>query len=121
MRILAVLLSVLGALPAAAEERAPPRVPGDIAAMHPEGKWKVRKRALYLYLVRYNGEQPAARTVLPDYMKLRLIQDRAHKRKIRATKKDVDAWLDRLDRKIRKESGGRMDLEKMRRNMRMTM
>ncbi|MFI5401898.1 MAG: peptidylprolyl isomerase [Planctomycetota bacterium] len=91
-RPLAILL-LLVALPAAAQDP----LPADVAAMHPEGKWKVRKADLYRYLAKYESGQSNALAVLPEYMKLRLVEDEARRRKISVSEEDVDRKLEQID------------------------
>lgn len=91
IRIPALLL--LGAL-AAAED---PRLPADVAAMHTEGKWKIRKADLYRYLVKYESRGSAALPVLQEYMKLRLVEDEAKRRKISVSDADVESKLAEID------------------------
>jgi len=76
-------------------------LPADVAAMHPDGKWKIRKADLYRYLVRYESGQPAALAVLPEYMKLRLVEDEGRRRKIAVSEREVDQWLNSLDAQLR--------------------
>lgn len=78
-------------------------LPADVAAMHPEGKWKIRKADLYRYLVRYESGQPSALAVLPEYMKLRLVEDEARRRKVSVTEQEAERWLSDLDRKLRQQ------------------
>ena len=55
MRLLLALLLLVPALLAQDD------LPADVAAVHPEGKWKIRKAEFYRYLVDYYGKQPVAR------------------------------------------------------------
>ncbi len=88
-------------------------LPADVAAMHAEGKWKVRKADLYRCLVRYESRQPEALPVLPEYMKLRLVEDEAKRRKISVSDEEVDRWLAEVDALV-KQAGetGLDDLRK---------
>ena len=85
----------------------------DLAAEHPDGKWKIRKREFYVHLARYNSAHPNAKIALEDYLKQRIVQREAAERKIGVTKQEVDAFLDDLDKKVREESKGRMTLEQL--------
>jgi hypothetical protein len=102
--------------PLAAQEEP---LPKDIAAAHPEGQWKIRKADLYRYLARFESGRPAALAVLPEYMKLRLVEDEARRRKISVAEAEVDGWLKQLDARVKSE-GQEGGLEAMRRehNMR---
>lgn len=93
-RRLAVAALLLLAAPVAAGEDP---LPADVAAMHPEGKWKIRKADLYRYLVRYESGQSNALAVLPEYMKLRLVEDEARGRKISVSEEEVDRKLQEID------------------------
>lgn len=95
-----LLLSALVPLAAAQD-----RLPKDIAAMHPEGKWKLRKADLYRYLVRYYRGQPTARMVLPDYMKRRLVEEKARRLKLAVSEAELDKWLADLDAQVRRQTG----------------
>lgn len=97
-----VLLFLFALAPMAAAEEPVPR---DIAAMHPEGKWKIRKADLYHYLVRYYKGQPTARMVLPEYMKRRLVEERARRGKLAVTEAELDRWLGELDAQVRRKTG----------------
>ncbi|MGH7162142.1 MAG: hypothetical protein ACREID_01555, partial [Planctomycetota bacterium] len=110
-------LLLLLALPA----RAGDPLPGDVAAAHPDGRWTVRKEDLYGYLVAYCANKPAARVVLPEYMKERLIQAEARARGLVATDKELEEWLADLDRSIREETGGTYSLEQKRKDEEMTL
>jgi hypothetical protein len=101
MRVRILLLLLAFAPVAAAQDR----VPRDIAARHPDGKWKIRKADLYRYLVRYYRGQPTARMVLPDYMKRRLVEERARQGKVGVTEAEVDAWLADLDAQVKRQTG----------------
>lgn len=107
MRFLLPLLAC-----AVATHAEPARVPGNVAAMHPEGEWQVRKSDLYRYLVRYYSGQPKARAVLPEYLKRRLVEDEAQRRSLGASQAEVQAWLDALDRRVRAKGGTLDDLRK---------
>jgi len=85
------------------------QLPSDVAAMHPEGKWKVRKADLYRYLVRFNSGQPSARTVLREYLKRRLIEHEARRRKLTVTEAEVKSWLADLDARVRRQGGQGLD------------
>lgn len=98
MRPFALLL--LLCIPLLADEPRRNPLPADVAAQHPEGKWVVRKADLYRYLVRFYGAGSSAGGVLEEYMKRRLIEDEARKRKITVTENDVDRWLAELDAKV---------------------
>jgi hypothetical protein len=97
-----VLMFLLAFAPVAAAQD---QVPRDIAAMHREGKWKIRKADLYRYLVRYYKGQPTARMVLPEYMKRRLVEERARQGKLGVTEAELDAWLAALDAQVRRQTG----------------
>jgi hypothetical protein len=97
-----VLLLLLALAPVAAAQG---QVPRDIAAMHAEGKWKIRKADLYRYLVRYYRGQPTARSVLPEYMKRRMVEERARQRNLGVTQAELDAWLADLDAKVKRQTG----------------
>jgi hypothetical protein len=97
-----VLLLLLALAPVTAAQD---RVPSDVAAMHPEGKWKVRMADLYRYLVRYYRGQPTARMVLPEYMKRRLVEERARQGRLGVTEAEVDAWLADLDAQVKRQTG----------------
>ncbi len=84
---------LLAAWPAAGQDA----LPADVAAMHAEGKWKIRKADLYRYLVKYESGQSQALAVLPDYMKLRLVEDEARRRKISVSDEEVDRKLQQID------------------------
>jgi hypothetical protein len=86
-------------------------LPADVAAAHPEGKWQVRFADLYTYVVKYWGGTSDAKPVLPDYMKQRLVQAEARARGIVVTDAELDKWLEALDQRIRRESGGTLTLE----------
>jgi hypothetical protein len=102
------LLAVASLLVAAGSAVAEDPLPADVAAMHPEGKWKIRKADLYRYLARYESAQPEALAVLPEYMKMRLVEDEAKRRGIGATEAEVDRWLRDLDEQLKK-SGQSLD------------
>ena len=95
-------------------------LPADIAAAHPDGKWKIRKRDLYIHLARYNSGHPEARIAFKDYLKQRIITREAAERNITVTEKEVDAWLEQLDRQVREASKGTMTLEQMMRDKEMS-
>jgi parvulin-like peptidyl-prolyl isomerase len=99
-RLAAALL--LSAPFAAAEDP----LPADVAAAHPQGKWKLRKADLYRYLARFESTSPAALPVLPEYMKLRLVEDEARRRKISVSEQEVERWIAALDAELRKEGKG---------------
>ncbi|MCK6460478.1 MAG: hypothetical protein L6Q95_11355, partial [Planctomycetes bacterium] len=40
-------------------------LPSDIAAAHPQAKWKIRKADLYRYLARFESTGPSSLAVLP--------------------------------------------------------
>jgi parvulin-like peptidyl-prolyl isomerase len=102
---LAALL-LLAAPGAAAEDP----LPADLAAMHAEGKWKIRKADLYRYLVKYESGQSNALAVLPEYMQLRLVEDEARRRKISVSEEDVDRWFQSLqDRMVKEGQAGSLD------------
>jgi len=101
-RLLALLVLAVSVL---AQDGDEPQLPRDIAAAHPEGKWRIRKADLYRYLVRYWSGSPQARIVLPEYLKRRLIEDEARRRKVTVSRDDVNAWLKKLDARVRRETG----------------
>jgi hypothetical protein len=80
-----------------------PPLPADVAAAHPEGKWKVRKADLYRYLARFEGTGPSSLAVLPEYMKLRLIEDEARRRNLSVTANEVERWVADLDAQVRQQ------------------
>jgi len=86
-------------------------LPEDVAAASAAGKWQVRYADLYLYLVRYHGKSPDAKPVLPDYLKQRLVQAEARARGITVTEEELSRWLEQLDQRIRRDSGGTMTLD----------
>jgi hypothetical protein len=107
---MALLLSLLLlAAPGPAQEP----LPEDVAAAHPEGKWQIRKRDFYGYLARFNGKNPLAKMGLEDYLRQRLIQAEAAKHQVSVTDRDVARWTEKLDAKVREESGGDMNLERL--------
>jgi len=88
-------------------------LPADLAAMHPEGKWKIRKADLCRYLVKYEGGQASALPVLPEYMKLRLVEDEARRRRISVSEEEVDRKLQEIDAATREAGqGGLKELSK---------
>lgn len=89
-------------LPVRAEEA---ELPANVAAAHPEGKWEVRTGDLYRYLARYNSGQPAARAGLIDYVKSRLVEDEARRRKIGVSDAEIDAWLKKVDKLAKTKEG----------------
>jgi hypothetical protein len=93
------LLLLAAALPVAAQDA----LPSDLAAAHPEGKWRIRKADLYVYLARYESRTPAALAVFSEYLKLRLVEDESAKRKVTVTDAEVDAWLAELDARVKRE------------------
>jgi hypothetical protein len=101
MRRLAAAL-LLAAPLAAAEDP----LPSDVAAAHPEGKWKIRKADLYRYLARFESTGPASLAVLPEYMKLRLVEDEARRRGVPVTDDEVARWITALDTELRKQGKG---------------
>ncbi|MHC4223889.1 MAG: peptidylprolyl isomerase [Planctomycetota bacterium] len=105
MRLLLALLLLAPALPAQDDLQA------DVAAIHPEGKWKIRKAEFYRYLVDYYGEQPVARMGLPDYLKQRLILAEARRLKLTVTDADMKRWIGKLDRQVRQAGGGAQSLK----------
>jgi hypothetical protein len=117
MRSAPLFLILSCVLPAAAQDA----MPSDVAAMHPEGKWRIRRAELYHYLVRYHGRSKAAAEVLTEYMTRRLVEAEARKRRISVTEAEVDRWLEDLDRTVRARSGGETGLESMCREMQMSM
>jgi len=106
MRALIFLLALLS--PLLGEED----LPKDVAAAHSKGKWTIRRARLYGHVVEYYGGTPMARPVLPDYMRRRLIEDRAHKANITVTDADVKAWIEALDARIRKRGTSLEELRK---------
>jgi len=101
MRARVLLLLTAFALAAAAQDG----FPRDIAAMHPDGKWKIRMADLYRYLVRYYRGQPTARMVLPDYMKRRLVEEKARQLKVSVSTAELDTWLADLDAQVQRQTG----------------
>jgi len=101
MRVRVLLLLSAFAPVAAAQDR----LPRDIAAMHPEAKWKIRKADLYRYLVRYYRGQPTARTVLPDYMRRRFVEEKARQGKLGVSAAELDSWLADLDAQVKRRTG----------------
>jgi hypothetical protein len=87
-------------------------LPSDVAAVHPQGKWKLRKADLYRYLARFESTSPASLPVLPEYMKLRLVEDEARRRKIPVSEEEVERWIAALDRQLRQEGKGLDDYRK---------
>ncbi|MFI5403782.1 MAG: peptidylprolyl isomerase, partial [Planctomycetota bacterium] len=79
-------------------------LPADVAAAHAEGKWKLRKADLYRYLVKYESRQSNALPVLPEYMRLRLVEDEAKRRKISVSDEEVERKLSEIDR-LAQEAG----------------
>ena len=67
-------LSLLLLAGLAARAPADDRIAADLAAEHPEGKWKIRKRDFFIHLARYNSAHPNARVALEDYLKQRLVR-----------------------------------------------
>ncbi len=111
--LLTICLALLGAL--AAPLRAddpPPRMAADLAAEAGDGTWKIRKRQFYVHLARYNAAHPVARAALEDYLKQRIITREAAKRNVTVTEAEVKAKIVSVDRRIRKETGGKWDLAK---------
>lgn len=104
----ALSLLLLAALGAAQDP-----IASDLAAEHPAGKWKIRKRDFFIHLARYNSAHPNARVALEDYLKGRLVQREAAKRNISVTNAEVDAFLNKLDQRVREQSQGTMTLEQM--------
>ena len=98
MRPLFVLLLALAASPVLAEEA---DLPKDVAARHSKGAWRIRMADLHRYLVRYYAAQPTAVGVLPEYLKLRLVEDEARKRKVTVSDGEVEKWLETLDANLR--------------------
>ena len=117
MRRIALLCLVCMPLLADEPGRDRARLPADVAAQHPEKKWTVRKADLYRYLVRYYGMGPGASGVLDEYMKRRLIEAEAKKRRVTVTEKDVDKWLKDLDGKIKAQGGTGLDDLRRQHNM----
>lgn len=115
MRTARLLLLVL-ALPGFAQELA-----GDIAAAHKDGKWQIRKADLYQHLAAYYSNLPVAKTVLPDYLRRRLIEDRATKGGITVTDADIAAWVKKIDDQIRARTGGTGSLDQYRKDKGMTL
>jgi len=107
-RLLPVLL-LLTAAPALAQESP---LPPDVAAEHPQGKWKIRTAELYRYLARYKGATPSINPALQDYVKARLVEAEARKRGIRVTEEEITEWIEKIDRLQRSEKG--VGLEKLR-------
>ena len=120
------VLKTLGALcalsmvicysPCAVAQEGKPRsglaeLPAEVAAMHPKGKWKIKKSELYRYLVKYYGKHPSAIEVLDDYIKVHFVQMEGHRRKIIVTDADVSRWIAKLDAKVRKATGGRTGIK----------
>ncbi len=111
MRTAILLIACAGASWGQARQAQP--IPGNLAAMHPDGKWKIRKAEVYRYLVRFNSGQPAANGVLDDYMKRRFVEGRARKLGLTVTTDDLQNWLDALDARIKRQGGtGLADLRK---------
>ncbi len=86
-------------------------LPSDLAAAHPDGKWKIKKAQLYGFLVQYYGAHPESKIILDDYLKVRFVQMEARRRKIRITDRAVDKWIRDLETKIRKQTGGVQTLD----------
>ncbi|HEX5136136.1 MAG TPA: peptidylprolyl isomerase [Planctomycetota bacterium] len=84
--------------------RAADPLPADVAAAHPEGKWKIRKADLYRYLARFEATGPNALAVLPEYLKMRLVEDEAKRRGISVSEEDVDRWIRDLDQKLQAQA-----------------
>ena len=95
-----------------------PSISPDLAAKHPEGKWKIRKADLYRYLVRFNAGQPSANGVLDEYMKERMVEGDARKYGIGVSRADVDAWLEDLDRRVRAQGVEGLDALRKQQGMR---
>lgn len=81
-------------------------LPSDIAAAHPQAKWKIRKADLYRYLARFESTGPSSLAVLPEYMKLRLVEDEARRRKLSVSEQEVERWLKDLDEQLRQQGKG---------------
>ena len=110
-RLFPALLCLVSLLASEVRADDPPRdLPADIAAMAKDGSWKIRKRALYVYLARYSAAHPQAQQALPDYLKQRIIIREAAKRGIAVSDTEVKKFVDDIDRKIREGSGGRDSL-----------
>jgi len=90
-------------------------LPRDVAAQHPEGKWTIRTADLYRYLVRYYSGQPSAASVLPEYLKLRLVEDEARRRKISVSEGEVERWLEQLNERVMQQQG--VGLDEMRKQL----
>ncbi|MEM8882842.1 MAG: peptidyl-prolyl cis-trans isomerase [Planctomycetota bacterium] len=110
-RPLSCALLLLLAMPAAPATAEPQDLAPDIAAMHPEGKWKIRKRDFYVHLARYNSAHPNARMAIEDYLQTRVVQREAARRNITVTENEVAKWLEKIDKQVREATGGRTTLE----------
>lgn len=86
--------------------RAEDPLPADVAALHPQGKWKIRKADLYQYIARFESTTPAALPVLPEYMKLRLIEDEARRRGVSAGETEIERWMKDLDLQLQQQGKG---------------
>ncbi len=105
---LCLAVSLAALRPSHAEEQA---LPADVAAAHAEGKWTLRLRDLYAYLVGFYGQTPTAKPILPDLIQRAFVQDEARRMGLLVTEKDVTDWLDVLDREMREKTGGATDLQ----------
>ncbi len=101
-RRLAACALLLAASFSAAEDP----LPSDVAAVHPQGKWKIRKADLYRYLARFESTGPASLAVLPEYMKLRMVEDEARRRKLSVSEEEVGRWLKDLDVQLQQQGKG---------------
>ncbi len=99
---------------------ADPTLPADLAAAHPDGKWRIKKAQLYSYLVKYYGAHPSSKLILDDYLKVRFVQMEARRRKIRVTDRAVAMWIRDLETKIRKKTGGVQTLDSVSKQLGMT-
>ena len=95
-------------------------LPSDLAAAHPDGKWKIKKAQLYGFLVQYYGAHPASKIILDDYLKVRFVQMEARRREIRITDRAVDKWIRDLETKFRKQTGGVQTLDSFSKQQGMT-
>ncbi|MHC4953264.1 MAG: peptidylprolyl isomerase [Planctomycetota bacterium] len=118
--LLCTLLAFGLSVPSAADEQ-PRDIPADLAAMHKDGKWKIRKRDLYVHLAEYSSAHPQARLALEDYLKQRIITREAAKRKVSVSDAEVKAFMDNLDKQVRKQSAGTQTLETMLREQQMAL
>jgi len=103
-----LVLALASPRPSLAEEQP---LPADVAAAHAEGKWTIRLRDLYAYLVQFYGQTPTAKPILPDLIQRAFVQDEARRLGVLVTEKDVTDWLDVLDREMREKTGGATDLQ----------